>query len=555
MSASSPADDYETNVNRLLDNVRKELLTKRPSNVAGFVQRMVANQENLGDLVDSCDRIVPRYSEEWNQQPLTIVVLGASGDLAKKKTFPALFSLYCEGLLPSSVQIVGYARTKFPDVSELHAKISGFFSKKPTWQCHKQGFLRRISYLAGSYDRAEDFAALDETITRLESGFTSGGGGSGCRLFYLALPPTAFVNTCAGIRGAAMAKGDGWTRVIVEKPFGRDTASSDQLSRQLGALFTEQQIYRIDHYLGKEMVQNIVTLRFANKVFANIWDTNSIAYVQITFKEKIGTEGRGGYFDEFGIIRDVVQNHLTQILALVTMEKPRTLNAEDIRNEKVNALRYIQPVQVTDCVLGQYTAGGSTPGYLEDPTVPKGSNCPTFACMRIRIDSDRWRNVPFVIKAGKALEDKQVSIRIQFHEEIRPFLEKTWRNELVIRAQPEEAMYLKITTKVPGIGQDLHQTELDLSYGKRYGVVLPEAYESLINEAILGNSTNFVRSDELEAAWRIFTPLLHAIDRGELKPLPYAAGTRGPAEADELIARSGFRRTEGYVWQRQKSFM
>ena len=548
-------DSYDASVQRLLDNVRKELLSKRPSNVAGFVQRMLAAQDNLLDLTDACDRIVPRFSDEWKSRPLTVVVLGASGDLARKKTFPALFTLYCEGLLPSNAQIVGYARSKFPGgMDEFHSKISASFSKRPTWQCHKSQFLKRVTYVAGSYDKVEDFVALDAHIATLEAQMKPGHEG-GCRLFYLALPPTAFVDACTGIKTAAMAKEGGWTRVIVEKPFGRDTATSLTLSEQLARLFTEQQIFRIDHYLGKEMVQNIVTLRFANKVFSNIWDTNSIAYVQITFKEKIGTEGRGGYFDEFGIIRDVVQNHLTQILALIAMEKPRSLGAEDIRNEKVNVLRFIDPVRVEDCVLGQYTGNGTMPGYLEDPTVPSGSNCPTYACMKLTINNDRWRNVPFIIKAGKALEDKQVSIRIQFHEEIRPFLGRTWRNELVIRAQPEEAMYMKITTKVPGIGQDVHQTELDLTYGKRYGVVLPEAYESLINEAILGNSTNFVRSDELQAAWEIFTPLLHAIDQGALKPKPYAAGSRGPAEADELIAKSGFKRTEGYVWQRQKSFM
>ena len=507
-------------------------------------------KENTADLEDQCDRIVPKFPEEWNTRPLTIVVLGASGDLAKKKTFPALFSLFCNGLLPSSVQIVGYARTKFADLAEVHSKISSYFSKKPSWQCHLQAFLKLVTYVAGGYDKVEDFAVLDAEVSKLEAtkGDASKNGG-GCRLYYLALPPTAFVGACTGIKGTAMAKNGGWTRVIVEKPFGRDTATSELLSRQLGALFSEDQIFRIDHYLGKEMVQNIVTLRFANKVFTNLWDTNSIAYVQITFKEKIGTEGRGGYFDEFGIIRDVVQNHLTQVLALIAMEKPRSLSAEDIRNEKVNVLQYIEPVRVEECVIGQYTANSAMPGYLDDPTVPKGSNCPTFACMRIRINSDRWRNVPFIIKAGKALEDKQVSIRIQFHEEIQPFLNKTWRNELVIRAQPDEAMYMKVTAKVPGIGHDVQQTELDLTYGKRFGVVLPEAYESLINEAMLGSSTNFVRSDELKAAWEIFTPLLHAVDRGELKPVPYAAGSRGPKEADDLIAAAGMKRAAGYVWQ------
>ncbi|EPY29673.1 glucose-6-phosphate 1-dehydrogenase [Strigomonas culicis] len=345
----------------------------------------------------------------------------------------------------------------------------------------------------------------------------------------------------------------GWVRVVIEKPFGRDTETSAQLSSQLEPLFNESQIFRIDHYLGKEMVQNLLTVRFANRIFSSLWNAQNIACIQITFKETIGTEGRGGYFDSFGIIRDVIQNHLTQILALVAMEKPQSLDAENIRDEKVAALRCISAVRVEDCVLGQYTASedGSIPGYLEDPTVPKNSKCPTFAMIRLKIDNDRWDGIPFILKAGKALEDKHVGIRIQFKEETRPYGSAAQRNELVIRAQPSEAMYIKITNKVPGIMEDLrntHQTELDLTYRARYSTQLPDAYESLINEAVLGNSTNFVRKDELDAAWRIFTPLLHKIDKGEVSVIPYKAGSRGPKEADDFSAANGFKYNPEYTW-------
>ncbi|ESL05841.1 glucose-6-phosphate 1-dehydrogenase [Trypanosoma rangeli SC58] len=329
--------------------------------------------------------------------------------------------------------------------------------------------------------------------------------------------------------------GLGWVRLIVEKPFGRDTETSEQLSKQLEPLFDESQLFRIDHYLGKEMVQNIIVTRFANRVLSALWNSNNIACVGINFKETIGTVGRGGYFDSIGVIRDVVQNHLTQILSLLAMEK-------------VHVLRQVEPVTPENCVLGQYTASadGSMPGYLDDPTVPKGSRCPTFAVMRLYINNDRWHGVPFIIKAGKALEERVLGIRVQFKDEIRPFGENTQRNELFVRAQLSEAMYLRLTAKTPGLLRNTHQTELHLTYERRYDIRLPDAYESLLHEALLGSSTNFVRKDELDAAWRIYTPLLHAIDCGEMKVLPYMAGSRGPAEADEFVTKSGYKLAKAY---------
>lgn len=545
--ANVPEESYTEDVDRLLDTLRLSLLTARPANVVKFLQQELKTTTfKLQDAPPAeCHGVRPRYPAEVGERPLSIVVFGATGDLAKKKTFPALYKLYIEGLLPANVNIIGYARSEVNDLPAFRKKFIPYFADREN--CHMDRFLSRIAYVQGAYDVPADFGKLDAFLRNLEE------HKSGNRLYYLALPPTAFVGACTGISQAAMIPEEyGWVRVIVEKPFGRDLATSNELSHQLSQLLKEKQIFRIDHYLGKEMVQNIVTLRFANRAFGALWNASNIANVQITFKEKIGTEGRGGYFDNFGIIRDVIQNHLTQILALVAMEKPRSLNAEDIRDEKVEVLRCVEPVSLRDCVIGQYTANESMPGYLEDPTVPKGSNCPTFAMMQLRINNDRWRGVPFIIKAGKALESKAVRIRIQFHEEVRPFLNHTQRNELVICAQPNEAMYMKITTKTPGLGKELidtHQTELDLTYHSRYSVALPDAYESLISEAVSGNSTNFVRSDELEAAWSIFTPLLHAIDNGEVKPVPYQAGSRGPKEADDLLAACGYRRTEGYQWE------
>ncbi|CUG91016.1 Glucose-6-phosphate dehydrogenase, putative [Bodo saltans] len=568
--ATTQAVATETSTTTDAGTFSQSLPSARPANVVNFLKKEHHQKETLsaatkpadaaaastttdaadGGVVNTLAPSPPRFSRELGERPLSIIVLGATGDLAKKKTIPALFKLHSEGLIPSTVNIVGYARSEVTDEAEFRNKFVPFFpaaSKRNDADAVAK-FLSRISYVQGSYDGLDDFSRLHEVLQKFEAA----DGAKGNRLFYLALPPTAFVGACTGISKKAMTPSDnyGWVRVIIEKPFGHDLDSSNALSAQLSQLLKEPQIFRIDHYLGKEMVQNIVTLRFANRAFGALWNANNIANVQITFKETIGTEGRGGYFDSFGIVRDVLQNHLTQMLALVAMEKPRSLSAEDIRDEKVAVLRCVEPIELSDCVLGQYTANDKMPGYLDDPTVPKGSKCPTFAMMKLRINNDRWRGVPFIIKAGKALESKSVRIRIQFHEEVRPFLQHTQRNELVICAQPNEGIYLKITTKVPGLGKesiDTHQTELDLTYRNRYSdVSLPDAYESLISEAVNGNSTNFVRDDELAAAWSIFTPVLHAIDEGKVTPLQYVAGTRGPSEADEFLAKCGYRRTEGY---------
>eukprot|EP00796_Vickermania_ingenoplastis_P006309 gene6309-4540_t len=548
-------DPYVADVNSILDTVRDKILDSRPANVYSFLFKVAKELQAHHENIETCSRIIPKFPEFLTERALTIVILGASGDLAKKKTFPALFHLYCDGLLPPHTRIVGYARTKMEDVEKWkHETLKSYFTRLNERGCHVEPFLKRVSYVAGSYTDVKDFEHLEKELQKVEKEF-KGSDTEANRLFYLALPPTAFVDAATGIRHGTSAPGvRGWVRVVVEKPFGKDTETSAQLSHALEPLFDESQLFRIDHYLGKEMVQNILTTRFANHIFHSVWNAEHIQTVQITFKEKIGTEGRGGYFDNFGIIRDVIQNHLTQILALVAMEVPTSLDAEAIRNAKVAVLRCIEPAsKELGCVLGQYTAAadGSMPGYLEDKTVPEGSRCPTFAMIRLHINNDRWRGVPFLIKAGKALEDKYVGVRIQFKDMVHPYGDASQRNELVIRAQPSESMYLKITAKTPGLQQDLRdtrQTELDLTYHSRYNVHLPDAYESLISAALAGNTTNFVRKDELDAAWRIFTPVLHQIDRGELDPIPYPAGTRGPKEADALLLDSGFLPSTDYQW-------
>ncbi|CAN0924640.1 Glucose-6-phosphate 1-dehydrogenase, cytoplasmic isoform [Linum grandiflorum] len=477
---------------------------------------------------------------------LSIVVLGASGDLAKKKTFPALFNLYRQKFLQSDeVCIFGYARTQMSD-DELRTRIRSYLEKGSVDSEDVSEFLPLIKYVSGSYETEEGFQLLDEQISEHEESKNSADG-STRRLFYLALPPSVYPVVCTMIKQYCMHKSDhgGWTRIVVEKPFGKDLESAEELSAQIGDLFEEDQIYRIDHYLGKELVQNLLVLRFANRLFLPLWNRDNIDNVQIVFREDFGTEGRGGYFDEYGIIRDIIQNHLLQVLCLVAMEKPVSLNSEHIRDEKVKVLHCVEPIKDEEVVLGQYD------GYRDDPTVPEDSDTPTFASIVLRIHNERWEGVPFILKAGKAMGSKKADIRIQFKDVPGDIFKckKQGRNEFVMRLQPSEAMYMKLAVKQPGLEMSTIQSELDLSYKQRYqDVTIPDAYELLILDTIRGDQQHFVRRDELKAAWTIFTPLLHRIDNGDLKPISYEHGSRGPAEADELLVRAGYVQTHGYRW-------
>jgi len=292
-----------------------------------------------------------------------------------------------------------------------------------------------------------------------------------------------------------------------------------------------------------------LVLRFGNVILDASFNKNLISNVQITFKEPFGTEGRGGYFDEFGIIRDVMQNHLLQVLSLLTMERPVSFSAEDIRDEKVKILRFIPPIQREQSLLGQYAAAGDKPGYLDDDTVPKGSICPTFAALVLYINSPRWEGVPFILRAGKALNEQKTEIRIQYKDVTQGIFKDIARNELVIRVQPGEAVYLKMNAKAPGLAMKSVSTEMDLTYKRRFSdLKIPEAYEALILDAINGDRSNFVRDDELEIAWKIFTPLLHYIDQEKPKPEPYPYGSRGPESLDDFITKhAGYKRfTQGY---------
>ncbi|KIO25023.1 hypothetical protein M407DRAFT_244236 [Tulasnella calospora MUT 4182] len=490
------------------------------------------------------------HSHELQSNTL-IVVLGASGDLAKKKTFPALFGLYREGFLPNDLHIVGYARTKM-DKEEFHKREVSYI-KNPAndEEVTKkiEAFQSISTYFAGAYDKDEDFQGLEKHLQEIESQYPTEERN---RIFYFALPPSVFLDVAKGLKKNNYSE-RGVNRIIVEKPFGKDLESSRQMMVTLKKEWQEDETFRIDHYLGKEMVKNMLVLRFANIAFSAAWDKNSISNVQITFKEPFGTEGRGGYFDEFGIIRDIQQNHLLQVLTILTMERPVSFSAEDIRDEKVKVLRAIPPVEQKDVLLGQYVSANGKPGYLDDDTVPKGSVCPTFAALTLWINNPRWEGVPFILKAGKALNEAKVEVRIQYKDVTSGIFRDIARNELVIRIQPSEAVYIKMNVKTPGLVTRAMPSEMDLTYKRRFtDTKIPEAYEALILDAFKGDHSNFVRDDELDAAWKIFTPILHWIEgkKGPSpRPSPYPYGSRGPNELENFITGYGYKRVEtGYVW-------
>lgn len=486
------------------------------------------------------------------KHPHTFVILGASGDLARKKIYPTLWYLYRDNHLPPETAFVGYARSHL-SINELRNKCRVHLKLRPGEDDKFDRFWHKHSYIAGSYDGQSDFEKLNQEICKHEHGPVAN------RLFYLALPPSVFEKATVNIRNVCMGQ-KGWTRVIIEKPFGRDSESSQRLNDHLAKLFNEEQMYRIDHYLGKEMVQNLMTIRFGNRLFGPSWNRENIASVLITFKEPFGTQGRGGYFDDFGIIRDVMQNHILQILCLVAMEKPTSIDPDDIRDEKVKVLRCINPLELDDTVLGQYVGdpagrGEATEGYLDDHTVPPGSITPTYAMAVMKINNERWDGVPFILRCGKALNERKAEVRIQYHDVAGDiFSGQAKRNELVIRVQPGEALYIKMMCKTPGRTFDLVETELDLTYSSRYHTVaLPDAYERLIQDVFMGSQMNFVRSDELREAWRIFTPLLQRMETEKVAPVPYLYGTRGPKEADEKLVKNNFKYSGSYKWHNHKA--
>lgn len=518
-------------------------------------------------------------NEPFLQGRLSITVLGASGSLAKVKTFPALLNLFRHNWLPKKVAIFGYGRSPLK-TDEFRDMLRPQLAEASRDVLHPDGdqagverFLQQVSYLQGQYSnrgnenlrREGDFSRLDAALKAEEAKMDVMDSGVTNRLFYFAIPSEALPDAARSLSQGALSS-TGWNRIILEKPFGHDLDSAKRLCDEMLTHCQEEQIYRIDHYLGKEVVQNLLMFRFGNIFLEPIFCREHVSSVSITFKESTGTENEGGAFAQYGIIRDVMQSHLMQVLSLLAMEPPPRLVGQDaadmIRDAKVAVLKSIAPIDPLEVVLGQYTAYDGKPGFLSDSTIQNQSdarNCPTFAMAVLRVRTPRWDGVPFILKAGKAMDARKAEIRVQFKEASGiPMLfagEAITQNELVMRLQPDEAVYMKVNLKEPGLSHKPITSELDLSYKRRYdSAYRPEAYTRLILEALRGSQEDFVRSDEVISSWKIFSPLLETIEKGPTKkqPMPYRYGSRGPQAADDLAQKVGFRHYDDYDWKPSK---
>jgi glucose-6-phosphate 1-dehydrogenase len=487
-------------------------------------------------------------------EPFALVIFGASGDLTRRKLIPALFALYASRTLPEPFTIVGVARTHLGHDEfrlRLREAVSEFGRVEPPSETVWDRFARNLHYLAGDPTDADTYTRLGALLAEVEGAR----GGARNRIFYCSTPPSLYDDIVEHLGQSGLAAQDGgFRRIVIEKPFGHDLASAQALNRQLARYFAEEQVYRIDHYLGKETVQNLLVLRFANGIFEPLWNRNHVAHVQMTVAESIGVETRGAYYEEAGALRDMVQNHLLQLLCLIAMEPPVTFDADPVRDEKNKVLAAIRPIDqaaVGDvAVRAQYDAGfvdgRHVPGYRQEKGVAPDSRTETYAALKLFVDNWRWAGVPFYVRTGKRLGRRVSEIAIQFrrtpHMIFRRHPAGVEPNVLGIRIQPDEGMELTVAAKVPGPQLKLGTVRLDFEYGEVFGAQPPEAYERLLLDAINGDATLYARGDWVEQAWAILDPLLRAWERDRESPLPTCeAGTWGPAEADAFIARDGFR--------------
>jgi glucose-6-phosphate 1-dehydrogenase len=470
----------------------------------------------------------------------TIIIFGASGDLTSRKLVPALYALHQKKRLPPDTKIVGFSRTEFSHdvwrqrLSQSTAQFAGPEFDAAVWN----GLASRIFYFPGSVDRVEDFHALRGFLQEAE------GGGPHARIYYLSMAPQFYESAVANLGAARMAdEAGGPRRIVVEKPFGADLASARQLNGKLHEVFTERQIYRIDHYLGKETVQNVLVLRFANTIFEPIWNRNYISHVEITAAESLTVGHRAGYYDAAGVLRDMLQGHLLQLLALTAMEPPIRYEAEAVRDEKVKVLRAVRPLHLEDVTAesmrGQYR------GYREEPNVRPDSQTATFAAIKLYVDNWRWQGVPFYLRSGKAMSCATTQLVIQFREP--PYMlfgggprDPRDSNRLVVQIQPAEGIQVHFYTKVPDAGMQLRMTDLNFRFREKFAGPMPEAYQRLLLDVINGDASLFARSDEVESAWGIVDPIQSAWDTGSQPPLlPYEPGMWGPVEATQWMERQG----------------
>jgi glucose-6-phosphate 1-dehydrogenase len=466
----------------------------------------------------------------------TLVVFGASGDLARRKLFPALYDLAYEGLLPERYAIVGSGGSRLDDAGFRERARGGVeqFSRHRLDGGRWQTFARELSYVSAPLDDPDAFGALDERLASLDLDL----GADGRRLFYCATPPSAFPAIVQRIGEAGLGE---QARIVVEKPIGHDLASARELDRIAREVFDEPHVFRIDHYLGKEAVQNILVFRFSNSMVERAWCADAVDHVQITVAESAGIEQRGRYYEEAGALRDMVQNHLLQVLAFVAMEPPDSLAPEDVRDRKAELLEAVRPFSADELVRGQYAAGvvegHEVPGYRDEKRVAPESNVETFVALRAWIDNARWKEVPFFLRTGKRLPRRATEVAIVLREPDRRLFEdagiaRLAAHHLALRIQPDEGISLVFRAKEPGPGMALDAVPMDFSYGGSFRTRSAEAYERLLHDAMAGDQTLFLRQDAVERSWEIVAPILDA--SGTVHH--YAAGTWGPSAADDLIA-------------------
>ena len=484
-------------------------------------------------------------------EPGVMVIFGASGDLTARKLVPALYDLAAARRLPMEFAVVGISRTELSH-DEFRKKLRDALDKHRSGQVSDdvwESFSKGIFYLSGDSKKPETYEELKGFLNELDTER----GTEGNRIFYLSSSPSLFPTIVERLGEAGMNEEEngGYARLVVEKPFGRDLESARELNGDIRRYFEERQIYRIDHYLGKDTVQNILALRFSNGIFEPIWNQHYVDHVQITVAEDIGVGARGAFYEEAGALRDIVQNHLMQVLCLTAMEPPVAFDAEAVREEKVKVLKAVRRIPEEEveshAVRGQYTRGWvwgeEVPGYREEKNVAPDSTTETYVALKLFIDNWRWAGVPFYVRTGKRLPKRVTEIAVQFKPTPHaPFAGagKIEPNVLVVRVQPEEGVSLKIGAKVPGAGFEIRSVNMDLLYGTAFLEEVPDAYQRLLLDLLLGDPTLFIRADEAEGAWEILDPVVRAWAESK-KVSPYPAGTWGPEEAKELIERDGRR--------------
>jgi glucose-6-phosphate 1-dehydrogenase len=485
--------------------------------------------------------------------PTTLVIFGARGDLAARKLIPAIYNLLVSGLLPERLRVIGVSRDEDPNAFRERARnaIESFSRTELT----PEGWDALETRLESMYGDFGDEGMFDELAARLRDG---DGDDPSQRVFYLAVAPRFFAQIARSLERVGLGRSSvAPARLLVEKPFGHDLRSAGELNAELTRAFDESQIFRIDHYLGKETVQNVQVMRFANGILEPVWNRRYVEQVQITVAEDMGIGHRAAYYDSAGAIRDVIQNHALQLVALTAMEPPARFEADTIRDEKVKLLRSVrryEPSEVSDYVVrGQYSSGWvggeAVPGYLEEEGVEPDSNTETYVAMRVEIDNWRWAGTPFYVRAGKRLARRVTEIAVRFRPVPHlPFAPTDMTgdvepNELVLSVQPEEGASLRIVAKVPGQTMNVRPVQMEFNYGEAFMSTSPEAYERLLHDALRGDATLFTRADEVEAEWKVVDPILQAWD-GDGGPAPYEAGGQGPAQADELLA------VRGRTWRR-----